>query len=204
MINFENCEIGNIVIHKVGNKYEGGELTISDNCFLPDDPDVISLLKNYFLSPFKKDAFYNFQAYAGELENNPVYAAVNTIFADAGAFYAQSVTIAEQLFEQSNNPNIKSGELYIVYFRNCNIEEGLCDAVGIFKSETKDTFLKIILNQHTYQLKSESGINIRKLDKACLIFNIRPESGYKVSVLDKTNQQEAIYWTNDFLSEFCM
>lgn len=61
MINFENCEIGNIVIHKVGNKYEGGELTISDNCFLPDDPDVISLLKNYFLSPFKKDAFYNFQ-----------------------------------------------------------------------------------------------------------------------------------------------
>lgn len=54
MINFENCEIGNIVIHKVGNKYEGGELTISDNCFLPDDPDVISLLKNYFLSPFKK------------------------------------------------------------------------------------------------------------------------------------------------------
>lgn len=199
MINFENCEIGNIVIHKVGNKYEGGELTISDNCFLPDDPDVISLLKNYFLSPFKKDAFYNFQAYAGELENNPVYAAVNTIFADAGAFYAQSVTIAKQLFEQSNNPNIKSGELYIVYFRNCNIEEGLCDAVGIFKSETKDTFLKIILNQHTYQLKSESGINIRKLDKACLIFNIRPESGYKVSVLDKTNQQEAIYWTNDFL-----
>mgnify|MGYP006990207357 CR=1 FL=1 len=60
MINFENCEIGNIIIHNVGNKYEGGELVLSETCFLPEDADVLSLLKNYFLSSFKKDAFYNF------------------------------------------------------------------------------------------------------------------------------------------------
>ena len=57
MINFENCEIGNIIIHNVGNKYEGGELVLSETCFLPEDADVLSLLKNYFLSSFKKDAF---------------------------------------------------------------------------------------------------------------------------------------------------
>lgn len=199
MINFENCEITNIVIHHVGNKYEGGELTVSDGCFLPEDPDVIGILKNYFLSSFKKDAFYNFIPYAGDLMNNPVYAAASSVFSDAGAFYEQSVRIAGHLFEQSNNPNIKSGELYVVYFRNCNIEEGVCDAVGVFKSETKDTFLKIILNQNVYQLERESGINIRKLDKACLIFNTNVENGYKVSILDKTNLKEAVYWTTDFL-----
>lgn len=199
MINFENCEISNIVIHNIGNKFEGGKLTLSGSCFLPDDADVINILKNYFLSPFKRDAYYNFMPYADELGNNPVYAAVEAVFGEEQEFYGKSVAIAEHLFEQSNNPNIKLGELYIVHFKNCNIEEGVCDAVGIFKSETKDTFLKIILNQNTYQLSSESGINIKKLDKACIVFNANKESGYKVCILDKTNTKEAIYWTTDFL-----
>ena len=56
MINFENSDISNIVIHHVGNKFEGGGLTLSDGCFLPEDPDVVNLLKSYFLSAFKKDA----------------------------------------------------------------------------------------------------------------------------------------------------
>ena len=60
MINFENSDISNIVIHHVGNKFEGGGLTLSDGCFLPEDPDVVNLLKSYFLSAFKKDAYYNF------------------------------------------------------------------------------------------------------------------------------------------------
>jgi hypothetical protein len=115
------------------------------------------------------------------------------------SFYRQSVELANHLFEQSNNPNIKSGELYIVHFQNCHIEEGVCDAIGIFKSETKDTFLKIVLQENTYQLIGESGLNIKKLDKACLIFNVHSENGYKVSILDKTNVKEAIYWTHDFL-----
>ena len=50
MINFENSDISNIVIHHVGNKFEGGGLTLSDGCFLPEDPDVVNLLKSYFLS----------------------------------------------------------------------------------------------------------------------------------------------------------
>lgn len=199
MINFENCEISNIIIHNIGNKYDGGELIVSENCFLPDDTDVLSLLKNYFLASFKKDAYYHFMPYEGELLNNPVCAAARLMFGNPEEFYQQSVFIAEHLFEQSNNPNIKPGELYIVHFKNCNIEEGVCDAIGIFKSETKDTFFKIVLNQHTYQLQSESGINIKKLDKACLIFNTHEEEGYKVSILDKTNLKEAVYWTTDFL-----
>lgn len=200
MINFENCEISNIVIHNAGNKFDGGTLSLSDSVFLPEDQDVLNLLKNYFLSSFKKDAYYHFMPYAEELANNPVYAAVEAIFENDTEFYQRSIAIAEQLFEQSNNPNIKPGELYIVHFRNCNVEEGVCDAVGIFKSETKDTFLKIILKQNTYQLESESGINIKKLDKACIIFNINKEEGYKVCTLDKTNVKEAIYWTTDFLA----
>ena len=46
MINFENCEIANIVINNVGNKFEGGTLTLSDSCFLPDDSYILNLLKS--------------------------------------------------------------------------------------------------------------------------------------------------------------
>ena len=199
MIHFENCEIANIIIHNIGNKFESGSLTLSDQCFLPDDSDVLNLLKTYFLSAFKKDAYYHFLPYEEDLMNNPVYHSVSAIFDDEREFYRQSVEIATHLFEQSNNPNIKAGELYIVYFRNCNIEEGVCDAVGIFKSETKDTFLKIVMNQNTYQLVGESGINIKKLDKACIVFNVNRDNGYKVCILDKTNTKEVVYWTCDFL-----
>lgn len=199
MINFENTEIVNMVIHHIGNKFEGGEITLSNGCFLPEDTDVLNLLKTHFLSAFKKDAYYHFLPYAEEYMNNSVYASASTIFDDDGAFYSQSVEIATHLYEQSNNPNIKPGEVYIVHFRNCNIEEGVCDAVGVFKSETKDTFLKIILDRDTYQLVGESGINIKKLDKACLIFNVNRPGGYKVCAIDKTNNKEALYWMDGFL-----
>lgn len=41
MMNFESCEINNIVIHDIGNKYEDGKLRFSEACFLPDDMDVL-------------------------------------------------------------------------------------------------------------------------------------------------------------------
>lgn len=200
MMNFDSCEIHKIVIHDIGNKYEDGRLWLSESCFVPDDMEVHSLLKNYFLTPFKRDAFYRFAPYEDNLLHNPVYYAVNSVFENQENFYEASVAIARHLFEQSNHPNIKSGELYFVYFNNCLVDEGACDAIGIFKSENKDTFLKVILNNNSYELESESGINIKKLDKACLVFNVESGNGYRVNILDKTNTTEALYWTTDFLN----
>ena len=154
MMNFESCEINNIVIYDIGNKYEDGKLRLSESCFLPDDMDVHNLLKSYFLAPFKKDAYYRFAPIEDNLYHNLVYNAVNSIFEDNTNFYEASLNIAQHLFDQSNHPNIKAGELYI---------------------------------------------NIKKLDKACLVFNVESENGYRVSILDKTNSTEAVYWTTDFL-----
>lgn len=82
MMNFESCEINNIVIHDIGNKYEDGKLRLSESCFLPDDMDVHNLLKSYFLAPFKKDAYYRFAPIEDNLYHNLVYNAVNSIFED--------------------------------------------------------------------------------------------------------------------------
>jgi hypothetical protein len=51
-----------------------------------------------------------------------------------------------------------------------------------------------------FEIESEKGVNINKLDKGCLIFNIEKENGYLVSVVDNTNRgAEAQYWIDNFL-----
>ncbi|HOH22969.1 MAG TPA: nucleoid-associated protein, partial [Bacteroidales bacterium] len=49
--------------------------------------------------------------------------------------------------------------------------------------------------------ETEEGININKLDKGCLIFNIEPENGYTVSVVDQINRgSESKFWSQLFLN----
>ena len=75
----------------------------------------------------------------------------------------------------------------------------MVDAVGLFKSENKTPFIKVVRNGNSYGLIQENGINIEKLDKGCLVFNLMREEGYVVSVIDNTNKGEAKYWKDDFL-----
>ena len=51
--------------------------------------------------------------------------------------------IAKYLYKVANHPKIKSGELYVVYFKGVQIEGNMLDAIGIFKSENKETYLKV-------------------------------------------------------------
>ena len=71
--------------------------------------------------------------------------------------------------------------------------------LSAFSIRNQRHFSENVMNQNTYQLVGESGINIKKLDKACIVFNVNRDNGYKVCILDKTNTKEAIYWTTDFL-----
>jgi len=56
--------------------------------------------------------------------------------------------------------------------------------------------LKVYPSGDGFEIESEKGININKLDKGCLIFNTERESGYVVAIVDNTNKgTEAQYWT---------
>ena len=89
--------------------------------------------------------------------------------------------------------------MYVAYFKDCIFEGKTIDAIGIFKSENKDTFLKINSNAGDFSIESQTGVNIKKLDKGCLIFNTNKDDGYDVIVVDNTNKGEAKYWIDDFL-----
>lgn len=190
--------IDKIILHFVGNKIDGDGIAISERMMALSDitnESIIALVNNSFVS----EEYYEFY-YSPKLELNPVYTFVKSIFDDLNTFENQSQNCARHLYDQSTHPKIKGGEFYTVYFKGCIVDGDTVDAVGLFKSENKDTFLKVLREDGNFNLESEQGINIKKLDKGCLIFNKERENGYVVAVVDNTNKGvEAQYWIDDFL-----
>jgi hypothetical protein len=191
-------KIHNITVHFVGNKSIEELLCLSKTNLIIDD-DVIVPLEKYFLDSFSTDEYFQLYHDSG-LEYNVVYGTTSQIFDNPDCLLEQSVNLAKHLYEQSTHPKIKGGEFYTVYFKDCLLDGETVDAVGLFKSENKDTFLKVLREGGNFNLESEQGINIKKLDKGCLIFNKERENGYVVAVVDNTNRGvDAQYWIDDFL-----
>lgn len=198
MITTEQVDIQSIALHYVGNKLNDEGIRFSKSELHTDD-NINGLLFTYFLSPFKSDEYYNLY-HDSDLNLNEVYAFASEIFDNPSLLYSHSVNLAKHLYEQSIHPKVKGGELYTVYFRDCIVDGETVDAIGLFKSETKDTFLKVYPQNESFVVESEAGININKLDKGCLIFNTERDKGYLISVVDNLNKGgEAQYWMDHFL-----
>jgi hypothetical protein len=202
MITFSEATLAELSIHRIGNKLQDEFYVLSDDSMHINDEMLNQLLLQYFLSPYEKtNEIYRLMHPNGDLSLNEVYHFATEIFADGSVFHENSKKLATYLFEISNHPKIKSGELYVAYFENVQIEGDLHDAIGIFKSETKESYLKVYPEQGGFGLSYEKeAINISKLDKGCLIFNTEAADGYKVAVIDQTNRStEAVYWKDEFL-----
>ena len=188
-----------VMVHKVGNPSRGEELKLSEQPLVLEDPIVNGLLTSYFLGTFNENEWFRF-THLSDLAMNEVYTYVRTIFDDTGSFIEQSHLLAQYLYSKSGHSKVKEGELYVVLFDNVPHEAEEIPAVGIFKSETKETFLKVFPSGANWEIAQEEGININKLDKGCLIYRANTAEGYKVCVVDNTNkQQDAQYWVTDFL-----
>lgn len=202
MFSFDDVSLEHFIVHYVGNQVQDQPLTLSEGALVLEDDTVRDLLLRYFLSSFKSDAFHHF--YADEetpLEEHELYEAAKLIFDNPDlSFYESSVKIAERLYRQADHPNIKGGEMYVTYFSHCAIDGEIVDAIGIFKSENKETFLKVYQQTDRFDVNYDTGIDIRKLDKGCLILNSEAHLGYKIAIVDKINRnEEALYWKQHFL-----
>ena len=198
MLQTDSTIIENLIIHKISNHEQNFDLFLSSAPVDLNDDLIRQLLKKYFFHSFKDETFYQFE-HESDLNLNEAYVFVNQIFANPADFISQSHNLTRLLHKHSQHPQIKSGEVYIAYFQECIVEDEMCDAVGIFKSETKDTYLKVKQQNENFSIANEQGVNINKLDKGVIIFNTEQEHGYKLKIVDKTNQPEARYWLNDFL-----
>jgi hypothetical protein len=198
MLHLTEATINKLVMHQVGNKMREEDVRIAAG-EIQTDSQTNELLLKYFLTPFKSNEFFHL-THESELQLNEVYSYVEKIFEDPENLYIQSVKLAKHLYEQSTHPKIKGGEFYTVYFNNCVYEGEIFDAVGLFKSEIKDTFLKVQSTGENFRIDYEDGININRLDKGCLIINSEKEKGYLVAVVDNLSRAgEAQFWRDHFL-----
>lgn len=161
--------------------------------------DVEPHLHKLIDTSFKYDDLKHFDA-IDSVEFNFVYRCVSKVFNDNNCLIEQANNLVRHLYEQSIHPNIKEGEFYVVYFKDCKLDGEVTDAIGLFKSENRETILKILIHADTVRLSPEQGMSLRKLDKGCIIFNTDRENGYKVAVVDNTSSgSDAHYWVDNFL-----
>ncbi len=197
MLYREYIRIKALSVHRIGNKaaVEGVELSEST---VELDETLGEILKSYFLMAFKDEERYRF-CHPTDTDLNAVYSYVTEAFDNNDSFHEQSKNMAKYLYEQSEHPNIKRGDLYVVYFKDCILDGETVDSIGLFKSENKDTYIQISQVTGGFSIKSQTGMSINKLDKGCLIFNIKRDDGYVACVVDNANRSDAKYWVNDFL-----
>ncbi|MCC8088035.1 MAG: nucleoid-associated protein [Rikenellaceae bacterium] len=197
MISFQDSKIENIIIHRVNNKLTDGQLILSKDP-LNLDSEVLSLLLHFFTTPFLKiNEVYNFY-HQSDLSFNEVFNYSSNIFEDKNLFFKESLNLAKHLFENSTHQNIKDGDFYVVLFDKCEINGQTAQAIGLFKSENTETFLKVYQSGNAYTVEGENGININKLDKGAIIVNLEKDNGYLVSIIDK-NKGDTQYWLDGFL-----
>jgi hypothetical protein len=199
MINLFNTQIEVLSLHKVGNKSRNENMVLSEAPYKLND-EILPLIKEFFFKPFreKEENYYQF-AHDVDLEYNEMYNLTTEIFNNTDNVHEISKKITKHLFEQSNHPHIKNGEVYVAYLKNVSIDNNVVDAIGIFKSEIKNDFLEVEEHENYLEMILKQGISLDKLDKGCLIFNYKKEEGYKVLTID-SNRYDARYWLEHFLS----
>lgn len=186
-----------IIVHRVGNKINGGEITYSST-ELELEESMKELLTDFFLKGFKSEE--QFQFYSDSyLINNPVFHSASEIFDNPENLFEESKGIAKHLYESAQNPRVLAGELFVCYFEPEEGDETSVAKIGLFKTESLQTFLKIDSDKDPFSLEKDHGIGLAKLDKGCVIYNVDKELGYALSVIDQNKRGEEYYWFEDFL-----
>ena len=198
MINLYAAHIASLSIHRVGNKSRNEAIYLSKETYTIDD-EMTPLLKEFFLKPFreKEENYFEF-THEADIEYNELYSIACEIFSNPNSIHEQSKKITQHLYDQSIHPHIKNGEVYVAYFENLQIDNEKVNGIGIFKSELKQDFLQFSEKEDQLDALLQQGVNLNKLDKGCLIFDVKKEEGYKILSVD-SNRYDARYWLESFL-----
>lgn len=184
-------------LHRIGSKVVEEGIVLSQDVLDIDDISRKNLM-TYCFSSFKNEEKYCFHNQLG-LEYNETMACIKKVFADKNEFVKQSQNLAKLLYDSSEHPGIKSGDFIVVYFADCEIDGYITDAIGMYKCENTTSFLSMTLGDGKAGISTLKGIDLRRVDKAALVFNVDAEQGYTLAIVDNTNKGEAKYWVEYFL-----
>jgi len=201
MIFFQDATIEGVAIHKVGNKALD-EFYILSNTPLDlkvIDDDMKFYLMNFFCRPFAKaHNVYNFFHSSNELLLNEVYHYTSKLLKGSIDLQSASELLAKHLYEVSNHPKLKGSEFYVVHFKSVQFEGEFRQAIGLFKSDNREMYLKVSTGENILMEFTEA-INTQQLDQAVLIVESDAEEGYEVVLSEIKNNMNLQFWKDDFL-----
>ena len=197
MIDYSAINIDRLIIHKVGNKQKKIDNQVSNKlCYISDD--LSANLINYFFSPFAKEIEVNKLHHHNDLTLNELYNFSQKLFSKQSNFQEISNNILNHLYEQSEHPHIKTGEVIIAQFSDIIFDDQLTEAIGIFKIERRQNYFGFTESNNSLGIKINEGVNSKKMDKGCLIINVEGKDGFRVLSVDNNNY-DTEYWKNKFL-----
>lgn len=154
-----------------------------------------SFLKDFFVKPFNREKVQYSFAHSIDLKYNIVYNTVIDIFY-GGDFIENSISIFKYLDSVSTLPTIKDGDIFIIKIEDVLDDDTYCEAIGIFKIETKNEFIETTVDSSgNMNVSVKTGYTSQKIDKACLIvFTEDMPVGF---IIDKS--KDSNFWRQDFL-----
>ncbi len=168
MVLYESAKLTHLSAHKIGNKTNGEDL-IASRSELDIAEEGREQLIAYFLKSFTSEEYYHLSSTDGDFQLNPLYQFAKDLFESEKQFHNRSVSIAKHLYEVSLHPQIKSGDLFVGLFADVLVDGEKTDVLGIFKSESKSSILKLTTHrQGEFELSFDEGIS--STDKVSLNF----------------------------------
>jgi hypothetical protein len=202
MLNIDEAVIEKLIIHYVGNpsKEEGcyTSAKVAENLRGEDARVII----NQCLKPFKNSTLQ--YGFTNENDNNAqtVASLSKMIFGSDTNFAFATQSMAQLLFNVSDHPQVKAGNLICIAFDKLRFNEVLYNGIGIFKSESSVPFLQITQHNNDFEMAVAEGILADNIEKSCIILSGTNEAPMTVLCHNKANntQAEAIYWKDEFLN----
>lgn len=190
------AKVATLVIHRVGNKLRQEDVTLSRKPLDLSESQRAPLL-TFLLAEVTKGNPHKF-THSSRIELNEVFTFTTELLSDPSTFLQNTSRLAKHLYEASVHPKIKGGELFCVLFTGIRYESNEIVALGLFKVESRDHFLKFREKDGVITLDFHDGAPLNSPDKGCLIFAPSSEKG--LQVFSSGPQDETHYWLEAFLN----
>lgn len=200
MLDFSQTNIIKLAITWTGNKEQREGVVIPNSTLVTVNDYVHEILINSFLKPFEKTEEFFYFAHSEDVSHNQVYQNCMQIFENPDTLSEQAALLTQRLYEYSTSPKIKGGEFFTVLFNDVQLMGESMPAIGIFKVNQKDAFLKVERNSEAFALGVTEGIAAGKLAWAALILGVDEAEGYRLLTIDSVKKKdEASVWIEQFL-----
>lgn len=198
MLDLSDARLEQAVIHYVGNKNNDEGCFISQEALWLEQAENRNAIRKLTTSPFSDGETWKF-THSHELGMNEAYVFCQRLFAQADDIIGISAELARLLYEKSDHPQVKPGEFLTCFFTECHFNHQSVRAIGLYKIEHKDLFLRLRQVGTGYDMQVIEGLALQKPDKACLVLEMNEGEGYTLLLADKQKNHDVQYWKDQFL-----